>query len=334
VPETTVVEIVPEVATAARMYFGAWNASLLEQPSVRLVLDDGRRFLQATPDRFDVIVSDLFIPWHARTSSLYAREMYATAARRLAPGGVFCQWLPLYQLTREEFDVIAHTFLAVFPDVHLWRADFYPDRPVVALVGRLAPQAVDLDDVRRRIERLPEWGRDTVLASALGLAMLHAGDLHAAADDFSAAPLNTDDRPRIEFLAPRLTRMTAAGDKDWFTGEALAAFYDGLAEHAAASLFRPESHAAAAAERAGRVMYRYAIAATRGDPAASALADEVQRLAPEVVLAAEPTNEPDDLTAARRGLATLREQQETVQRELEAVERRLDVVAGRGNGTR
>ncbi len=330
VAETTVVEIVPEVATAARTHFAAWNDGILDQPNVRLVLDDGRRFLQATEDRFDVIVSDLFIPWHAGTSSLYAREMYATVARRLAPGGVFCQWLPLYQLTREEFDVIAHTFLAVFPDVHLWRADFYPDRPVVALVGRLAPAAVDLEEVRGRIERLPVWSRDDLLASPLGLAMLHAGDLRAAAGDFEHAPLNTDDRPYIEFLAPRLTRMTAAGDKDWFIGESLAGFYDALAAHPSpTAAFRPATDAIAATERAGRVMYRYAIAATRGETSAAALADEVRKLAPEVVLAAEATDAPRDVTEARRGLAALREEQDRVQRELEAVEHRLEVVTGR-----
>jgi spermidine synthase len=330
VPDTTVVEIVPEVATAARTHFAAWNNGVLDQPNVHLVLDDGRRFLQATPDRFDVIVSDLFIPWHAGTSSLYAREMYATVAHRLTPDGLFCQWLPFYQLTREEFDVIAHTFLAVFPDVHVWRADFYPDRPVVALVGRLGPSAVNLDEVRGRIERLPVWSRDGLLASPLGLAMLHAGDLRAAAGDFADAALNTDDRPHIEFLAPRLTRMTAAGDQDWFTGESLAAFYDALATHASPTpAFRPESKAVAAAERAGRVMYRYAIAATRGDSSAPALADEVRQLAPEVILAAEATNPSRELIDAQRSLAALREEQESVQRELEAVEHRLEVVAGR-----
>src|SRR5205085_8795178 len=114
------------------------------------------------------------------------------------------------------------------------------------------------------------------------------GDLRAAAADFADAPLNTDDRPRIEFLAPRLTRMTAAGDSDWFTGDSLAAFYDALATHDSPTpLFRPESRAIAAAERAGRVMYRYAIAATRGDGSASALADDVRQLAPEVIHAAE-----------------------------------------------
>src|SRR5439155_709034 len=120
-------------------HFGAWNAALLRRPDVQLVVGDGRRWLASSTDRYDVVVSDLFIPWHAGAGSLYAREMFETVARRLSPGGVFCQWLPLYQLTHEEFDAIARTFLAVFPEVSLWRNDFYPDRPVVGLVGRLAP---------------------------------------------------------------------------------------------------------------------------------------------------------------------------------------------------
>src|SRR5439155_1641253 len=143
----TVVEIVPEVAAAAGAHFGAWNAALLRRPDVQLVVDDGRRWLASTTERYDVVVSDLFIPWHAGAGSLYAREMFETVARRLSPGGVFCQWLPLYQLTHEEFDAIARTFLVVFPEVSLWRNDFYPDRPVVGLVGRLAPGALDLGRV-------------------------------------------------------------------------------------------------------------------------------------------------------------------------------------------
>ncbi len=137
--ETTLIELVPEVATAARAHFAPWNANLLERHDVRLVLDDGRRFLAAKPNRFDVIVSDLFVPWNPGTGNLYAREMYETAARRLAPDGLFCQWLPLYQLTRTEFDIIARTFLNVFPQVSLWRNDFYPELPVVALIGQLKP---------------------------------------------------------------------------------------------------------------------------------------------------------------------------------------------------
>ena len=56
--------------------------------------------------------------------------------------------------------------------------------------------------------------------------MLYAGNLSAVTDLFASAPLNTDDRPLIEFLAPRLTRVAATfGNADWFTGENLASFY-------------------------------------------------------------------------------------------------------------
>src|SRR3989441_8934922 len=193
--------------------------------------------------------------------------MYATAARRLAPGGVFCQWLPLYQLTREEFDAIARTFLAVFPDVTVWRNDFYPDRPVVGLVGQLAHRTVDLDRIGERLAALPEWSRDPLLATPQGVAMLYVGDLVAAPGLVASGPLNTDDRPLIEFLAPRLTRMSAAGDKDWFTGEALAAFTDTLAERLASTPDRllPATAAVAAARRGGAALHRYALAARRDD---------------------------------------------------------------------
>src|SRR5207244_9192353 len=117
--------------TAARPHFAPSNEKLLERPCLRLVLDDGRRYLAATHDRFDVIVSDLFVPWNPGTGNLYAREMYESAARRLAPDGLFYQWLPLYQLRREEFDIIVRTFLTVFPQVSLWRDDFYSELPVI-----------------------------------------------------------------------------------------------------------------------------------------------------------------------------------------------------------
>lgn len=328
VERTTVVELVPEVAAAADAHFAAWNAALLRRPDVHLVVDDGRRWLAANADPQDVIVGDLFIPWHAGAGSLYAREMFETVRRRLAPSGVFCQWLPLYQLTREEFDTIARTFLAVFPHVSLWRNDFYPDRPVVGLVGRLAPEVVDLDRVGERVAALPEWSRDPLLATPQGLAMLYLGELPAAPDLVGSGPLNTDDRPLIEFGAPRLTRMSAAGDKDWFTGASLATFTEALSERTASApdaILAP-SDAAVAARRAGTALYRYALSARDGDEQSAArYEDTVRRLVPDVVALGERAPSAAD---ARRTLGALRTEQEQVARELEAMERRLGELIG------
>jgi len=326
VQETTVVELVPEVAGAARTYFATWNGQLLERSDVRLVLDDGRRYLAANRDGFDVIVSDLFIPWHASAGNLYAREMYETVARRLAPGGVFCQWLPLYQLTREEFDTIVRTFLTVFPQTSLWRGDFYPDRPIVGLVGQLTPRPIDLARLSERLLHLPTWSRDALLVSPRGLLMLYVGDLTSVADLFATAPLNTDDRPIIEFLAPRLTRMTATGDKDWFTGEPLAAFYDTLEARlrGAPDPLLPLSDEVAAARRAGTALYHYALAAARHDDMSAArLQAEVRALVPEVILAAESGDPGADTATARQELQGLRAEQEYVRQRLEAMEQRL-----------
>jgi spermidine synthase len=337
VQETTVVELVPEVARAAQTYFAPWNGQLLERSDVRLVLDDGRRYLAASRDGFDVIVSDLFIPWHASAGNLYAREMYETVARRLVPGGGFCQWLPLYQLTRAEFDTIVRTFLTVFPQASLWRGDFYPDRPIVGLVGQLTPRRIDLAGLSERLLRLPTWSRDALLASPRGLLMLYAGDLTAAADLFATAPLNTDDRPLIEFLAPRLTRMTTTGDKDWFTGEPLAAFYDTLEARlrGAPDPLLPLSDEVVAARRAGTALYHYALAAARHDDMTAArLQAEVRELVPEVILAAESGDPGANTATARQELQGLRAEQEQVRQRLEDMERRLKEITSSPGGQR
>src|SRR6185436_9229883 len=128
-------------------------------------------------------------------------------------------------------------------------------RPVVGLMGRLAPRPVDLARVRERLRRLPTWSRDPLLVAPRGLAMLHVGDLDAVRALFAHAPATTDDRPVIEFLAPRATRMTAAGDKDWFTGEALAAFFETVGAHAT-DAFLPGPDDVGAARAAGNALYR------------------------------------------------------------------------------
>jgi spermidine synthase len=326
VADTTVIEVVPAVAAFAKTHFGQWNADLLDRRDVKLVVDDGRRYLAANAASLDVIVSDLFVPWHASAGSLYSLEMYRTISRRLAPGGLFCQWLPLYQLTREEFEVIARTFLAVFPHTTLWRNDFYPNRPVLGLIGAKEPLVVDLDRAGRRLAALPEWSRDSFLTAPRSIAMLHVADLSGGADVFGPEPLNLDDRPVIEFLAPRLTRMGAAGDKDWLTGEALAQYTEMLSAKLVgrAEPTLPTTPEIAQARRAGAALFRYAIAATGGDAAgAEALMREVSELVPDVVASANREMGDAGLADVRRTLGSLRVEQERLRQQLQSMEQRL-----------
>ena len=167
--------------------------------------------------------------------------------------------------------------------------------------------------------------------------MLYVGNLTSVANLFVTTPLNTDDRPIIEFLAPRLTRMTAAGDKDWFTGESLAAFYDTLETRlrGVPDPLLPLSDEIVAARRAGTALYHYALAAARHDDLTAArLQAEVRTLVPEVILAAESSDPGADLATARQALQGLRAEQEQVRQRLEAMEQHLKEITSSPGGQR
>ena len=88
------VELIPEVVDAVRM-LSEHNYNVVDDPKVDIQIDDARHYLLANDRAFDVIISDLFVPWESETGYLYTVEHYEIALQRLKPDGLFCQWLPL-----------------------------------------------------------------------------------------------------------------------------------------------------------------------------------------------------------------------------------------------
>jgi len=127
-------EISPEIARASA-FFEKANLNVLSDPRVKLHLADARLLVSASTARYDLIVGDLFFPWMQGSGMLYTKEHFTACRKRLSAGGLFCQWLPLYQLSLENFRVIANTFASVFPGSELWMGHFSPDRPTAALIG-------------------------------------------------------------------------------------------------------------------------------------------------------------------------------------------------------
>jgi spermidine synthase len=91
---STAVELVPSVPRLFG-YFHPDGPLLLQSPLSHLVIDDGRRYLERTSERYDVITIDPPPPIHSAGSSLlYTREFYTTIKQRLQPAGILQQWLP------------------------------------------------------------------------------------------------------------------------------------------------------------------------------------------------------------------------------------------------
>jgi spermidine synthase len=93
--KTTAVELVPGVVKSFPIFFGNAN-KLLNNPNGKIIIDDGRRFLMRTDEKFDVITLDPPPPLESAGSSLlYSREFYQLVKLRLAQGGILQQWIPI-----------------------------------------------------------------------------------------------------------------------------------------------------------------------------------------------------------------------------------------------
>jgi spermidine synthase len=203
VDQIVALEIVPEVATAARQDFADVNARVMDDPRVKVVIDDGRNYLASSPGAFDVIVGDLLVPWRPAEAPLYTQEHFESVRRALTGDGIFCQWLPLYQLSPEQLAIILRTFLDVFPEATVWRGNFIPDEPTLALVGHLGSRPLQTEAIDARVRALAATtDSNPFLEHPAGMWLFLVGPLKAGMPWFARAPRNRDGEPWIELLSP------------------------------------------------------------------------------------------------------------------------------------
>ena len=207
----TLIEMIPEVVTAASDHFRLYNMDVLRDLRVRTVVDDGRHYLKIQTEMFDIICSDLFTPWNEGSAYLYTVDHFRNAKEKLNPGGLFCLWLPLYQMTREEFLIIAKSFSSVFPHTTVWQLAIMPDRNIAALIGtdNIKTESV-IESVKNRPAALPM--RDPFIQGHVsGIFSRYVGPVIPSAPVWKDMPLNTLDRPVIEFKAAQDNRILMKG---------------------------------------------------------------------------------------------------------------------------
>jgi spermidine synthase len=178
-------------------YFEDENHGVAGDPRARLIVDDGRNFLLTTEERYDVITSEPMPPHQAGVVNLYSKQYYELAHRRLRPGGLVVQWLPMHLLTAEESLQILRTAQDVFPETTLW---VHGDTGIV-VARRDAPIRIDFPRVAATLARrgLREDLERLGLAMPLDLARLHAmGPNEIRAATLGVSPV-TDDQPSLEF---------------------------------------------------------------------------------------------------------------------------------------
>jgi spermidine synthase len=208
------VELLPEVIAASADFSQVVGER--ENPRLRVLAADARRFVRTAPDHYDVIVADNFHPARSGSAALYTVEHFAAVQQRLAPGGVFCQWLPLHQLDLTTLRSIVRSYTNVFPRTWAMLATNSLDTPVIGLVAHRDGERIDLEGVRQRLRELqmPRSAADFGIVddlALLGSFIAGPGSLAKFAD---GAPLNTDDHSVVSYLAPRITYAPTSAPRD------------------------------------------------------------------------------------------------------------------------
>jgi spermidine synthase len=204
----TAVELVPSVPQLLS-FFHADMPPLGTSAQARIVVDDGRRFLERSGEQYDVITIDPPPPIVAAGSSLlYSHEFYEVVKRRLRPDGVLQQWLPWFpgadpviigSISRALRDSFPH--VRMFGGLEGWGFHFLASmRPIdlptpVVLAGRMPAAAV---------ADMLEWGPAATGQEQLRLALSREiPDAVVEAMTAGAPPLS-DDRPYNEYFFLRV----------------------------------------------------------------------------------------------------------------------------------
>lgn len=200
------IDIEPRMVEAARLFLPA-NDRAYHDPRSTFVYDDARSYFAAANRRFDLILSEPSNPWVSGVSGLFTDEFYARVSRTLTPGGVFGQWIHLYEID----DAL---ILGVLEALHRnFRAyAVHQTNSVDILVVATNADTLPIPDWE--VFRLPDVARDLerfvpVTDDALDATLLLARAELASLLDVTAG-VNSDFYPHLDLGAERARYLRRA----------------------------------------------------------------------------------------------------------------------------
>jgi spermidine synthase len=195
VERVDVLEISPEVVEASD-FFVPWNNNVLSNPRTQMIVQDARAHLQLTKRKYDVIISEPSNPWMAGIANLFTKEFFALARAKLNNDGIFCQWIHSYQMDWQAFSLVIRTFVSVFPNnilVQTKPGDYL-------MIGFNGNNKSMSGNIRRNLPYAQHSSNVTLQRAELLYKLIVTEDLAGLC---GRGPTHTDNRPRLEFAAPK-----------------------------------------------------------------------------------------------------------------------------------
>lgn len=194
------IEIEPAMVEGAAAY-GPRVQQAYTDPRSRIFLEDAKSYFARHGRRYDVIVSEPSNPWVNGVAGLFTSEFYRDVKRYLAPGGVFVQWLQLYEFDDALLASVLRALGESFSDYEAYATNS-ADLVLVAVESGKVPRPAQLPAGERglleRLERVGVTRLEDVTARSVGTRR----DLGAMLEQLQS-PANSDFNPYVQLHAPR-----------------------------------------------------------------------------------------------------------------------------------
>lgn len=194
------IEIEPAMVEGARNFLPLVDRAFHDSRS-RIVIDDAKSFFARSREQYDVIISEPSNPWVSGVASLFTEEFYLRVKRYLKPGGVFAQWLHIYEFDVALLGSITTALGTAFPEFDVYAAG-HGDLILIARngapVGTPGGHIFELPEMRAALKRIGiEAPADINVQRVVGKPLLDRMLSRGA-----AAP-NSDYFPYVDLNAPR-----------------------------------------------------------------------------------------------------------------------------------
>lgn len=165
------------------------SPALFTDPRINHVQADGRNFLLVGNQRYDLIVASPSWAVEQASAGMLIDEFFALAKSRLSRNGTLAVWIDFFLMSHSDLDIIARTFAKNFQHAMAW----YVDGDFIILTGSNVPFRHPPGEF---MEAINYYNPD--LRDKWNIAMTEE-----MFSRISPGPINTDDKPIIEFTNAR-----------------------------------------------------------------------------------------------------------------------------------
>ncbi len=204
------IEIDPVVVKASKEFIGK------PSPKSNVIIADARNYLSISEEKYDIIINEPPDPWISTSTYLFSKEFFELMKNHLNKNGIVSQWVPVYEMSVDDFKIFYHTFASVFPYTYGFVSIVkQPDAIAIQnntvniarwkettgeliLIGSAQP-ILDRELVKKQSSKF-EIYKSIGIDNIEDFYLFDSGQLKGFAE---AVPFNRDDKPILEFSTAR-----------------------------------------------------------------------------------------------------------------------------------